>query len=142
MMVFTEVFISYFFFPILAEENNGKILTLASQKKQCGGVYFWLYGIAYWIADSTKIHSSSITFSWLIFIKWGEGVIIKWFWGWKNGKNGKWQFIWVILYKGIDNTFHLSNHLFITTLLLLFCNIKYIFYFRITRMRQISRQDV
>ena len=31
-------------------------------KKQCGGVYFYVYGIAFWNADSTKTHSFTVSF--------------------------------------------------------------------------------
>ena len=48
-------------------KNQHKICRRATQpaklqKKQCEGVYFWLYGIAYWTPDSTKTPSSQCYF--------------------------------------------------------------------------------
>ena len=51
----------------LGAEAIEKLVKL--QKKQCGGVYFWLYGIAYWMPIQQKLPPPVLLFS--DFASWG-----------------------------------------------------------------------
>ena len=58
----------FYFQNICVEERESSSLFQASQpeesqKKQCGGVYFWLYSIAYWMPIQQKLTPPVLLFS-------------------------------------------------------------------------------